>query len=515
MKLLDRGNSNSHGVPVPAPTPPSSKKTKQSVQKPKTPNRKTVDRGYKIAIDEGEVSNGNERINHYTSNTTRLEYEPSPSLLRGKRRPSSAPSKRRYFPADFTSSTNAAYNPAIKTYNAENNVKNIPLTGGIKKSVLDESALILSQLEISNSLTNTPSASIGHRSNRNIVSSRPQTSAVEPNLGTLSEYSQPENEGKSAKHVFFHNTKLQAHATRRFSAAENKRLKGRLSHLRRKEDKMKKEIHDYYTHMEKRIQILQDQKRLRQSLNRARAATAKRNGKLNDAARNIHKRLDAAKKERQEKLRKSARQTAEETKRNNEAYHELKLKRINDNRKIRDRVHTKRKQGTKRALAFHNKKINAVVQSRRAAIRKENEAHKKRLIKNERLHRKEAKMRELLDNLYEYKVTYEAQLEGMCKKLEKEVAEMRRKGREGIVFSVPKVRKGEAASGTVDEDGERGMKSKKNKIPNNSGKRRKGHQRIPAETPRSLMSTLDHHLSEFEEEHFRNYKINHYDSRNW
>ena len=270
-----------------------------------------------------------------------------------------------------------------------------------------------------------------------------------------------------------------------------------------------------HSHGKKRIQILQEQKRLRQSLNRARAATAKRNGELNDAARNIHKNLDAAKQERQEKLRKAARQTAEETKRNNEAYHELKLKRINDNRKIRDRVHTKRKQGTKRALAFHNKKINAVVQSRRAAIRKENEAHKKRLIKNSRLHRKEAKMRELLDNLYEYKVTYEAQLEGMCKKLEKEVAEMRRKGREGIVFSVPKVRKGEAASGTVDEDGEQDMKSKKNKIPNNSGKRRKGHQRIPAETPRSLMSTLDHHLSEFEEEHFRNYKINHYDSRNW
>ena len=50
-----------------------------------------------------------------------------------------------------------------------------------------------------------------------------------------------------------------------------------------------------------------------------------------------------AEKERQEKLRKSARQTAEETKRNNEAYHELKLKRINDNRKIRDRVHTRRR----------------------------------------------------------------------------------------------------------------------------------------------------------------------------
>ena len=197
---------------------------------------------------------------------------------------------------------------------------------------------------------------------------------------------------------------------------------------------MKKEIHDYYTHMEKRIQILQEQNVYDNLLNRARAITAKRNGKLNDAARNIHKRLDAAKKERQEKLRKSARQTAEETKRNNEAYHELKLKRINDNRKIRDGVHAKRKQGTKRALAFHRKKINAVVRSRRAAIRKENEAHKKRLIKNERLHRKEAKMRELLDNLYEYKVTYEAQLEGMCKQLENEVAEIRRKAVKVLYF---------------------------------------------------------------------------------
>ena len=58
----------------------------------------------------------------------------------------------------------------------------------------------------------------------------------------------------------------------------------------------------------------------------------------------------------------------------------------------------------------------------------ENEAHKKRLIKNERLHRKEAKMRELLDNLYEYKVTYEAQLEGMCKKIRKRSCRNAEKG---------------------------------------------------------------------------------------
>eukprot|EP00942_MAST-04A_sp_MAST-4A-sp1_P008774 g8774.t1 len=88
---------------------------------------------------------------------------------------------------------------------------------------------------------------------------------------------------------------LQAHATRRFSAAENKRLKGRVEHLQRKEAKMKKEIYDYYTHMEKRIKILRDQKRLRQELNRARADTAKRNTELNNAARNIHRNLDAAK----------------------------------------------------------------------------------------------------------------------------------------------------------------------------------------------------------------------------
>lgn len=516
MKLLNRGNKSSHHVPVPAPAPPSSKKPKKSVQKPKTPNRKTVVRGHNNVGNEVQVLDGNEGINHYTSNTTRLEYEPSPSLLRGKRRPSSAPSKRRYFPADFASSINGSFKPATETHFAQNNVEGMPQPESAVKNVLDESALILSQLEISNSLANTPSASIGHRSPyRNIASSRPQTSAIEPNLGTLSESSQSEKGSKSVKHVFFHNTKLQAHATRRFSAAENKRLKGRVDHLRRKEAKMKKEIHDYYTHMEKRIQILQDQKRLRQSLNRARAITAKRNGELNDAARNIHKNLDAAKKERQQKLRMAARQTAEETRRNNEAYQNLKLKRINDNRKIRDGVHAKRKQGTKRALAFHRKKINAVQRSRRAAIRKENEAHKNRLIKNERLHRKEAKMRELLDNLYDYKVSYEAQLEGMCKQIENEVAEMRRKGREGIVFSVPKVRNGAAASGKVQSKQGQHTKGKKNKIPQTNVKRRKGHQRISPNTPRSLMSTLDHHLSEFEEEHFRNYKVNHYDSKNW
>ena len=62
-------------------------------------------------------------------------------------------------------------------------------------------------------------------------------------------------------------------------------------------------------------------------------------------------------------------------------------------------------------------------------------------------------MRELLDNLYEYAI--EAQLEGMCKKLEKEVAEMRRKGREGIVFSVPKVRKGEKFQGQLIKTGDK------------------------------------------------------------
>ena len=77
------------------------------------------------------------------------------------------------------------------------------------------------------------------------------------------------------------------------------------------------------------------------------------------------------------------------------------------------------------------------------------------------------------------------------------------------------MRKGEVVSGTVDKEPGQDMKLNKNKIPHNSGKRRKGHQRISTDTPRSLMSTLDHHLSEFEEEHFRNYKINHYDSRNW
>ena len=99
-------------------------------------------------------------------------------------------------------------------------------------------------------------------------------------------------------------------------------------------------------------------------------------------------------------------------------------------------------------MALQNKKINAVIQSRRAAVTKENEKHKKRLIKNERLHQKEAAMRELLDNLYDYKLTYQAQLEGMCRELEQEVCEMRRKGREGIVFSVPKAQKGKKNGGS-------------------------------------------------------------------
>ena len=217
---------------------------------------------------------------------------------------------------------------------------------------------------------------------------------------------------------------------------------------------MKKEIYDYYTHMEKRIKILRDQKRLRQELNRARADTAKRNTELNNAARNIHRNLDAAKEQRQNELRIAARKTAEESKRNMEAYHNLKLKRVQDNRKIRDKIHAKRRKGTRRAMAFQNKKINAVIQSRRAAVTKENEKHKKRLIKNERLHRKEAAMRELLDNLYDYKLTYQAQLEGMCRELEQEVCEMRRKGREGIVFSVPKAQKGKKNGGSSSMDNE-------------------------------------------------------------
>ena len=81
----------------------------------------------------------------------------------------------------------------------------------------------------------------------------------------------------------------------------------------------------------------------------------------------------------------------------------------------------------------------------------------------------------------QYKITVEAQLEGMCKKLENEVAESGERAVRAL-FSVPKVRKGEESlqeqlTKTGDD-----MKSKKNKIPNNSGKRRKGISGYPRNT---------------------------------
>ena len=79
----------------------------------------------------------------------------------------------------------------------------------------------------------------------------------------------------------------------------------------------------------------------------AREETARRNGLLNDAARDIHKRLSNSKRERAASLRQAAQRTAQESRRNNEAYQNLKKTRIADNRKIRKEIHRKRRMGTK------------------------------------------------------------------------------------------------------------------------------------------------------------------------
>lgn len=322
---------------------------------------------------------------------------------------------------------------------------------------------------------------------------------------------EPDNIPGSERHRFFHSTKLQAHATRRFSAAENKRLKGRVDHLQRKEAAIKKDMHDYYQLMEKRVKILREQKLFREHLEASRKATAKRNGKLNDQAKEIHRRLEMAKQKRTEELRAAARKTAEESKRNNEAYQNLKLKRIYDNHDIRNEVHRKRKIATKRALNYIDQKLNKVRQEKARKTRKENNLHKKRLKMNERLSKREAQMRELVDRLEEYKGTYEEQLLEMCSALEDEVCKLRREGRAKVVFSVPKQpKKDEEAGRAASNTGHRTS----NKMPRirrrgsvvtprdrNTGKQRhRAH--VPDSTPRSLGSLqLEHHLINKEEAH--------------
>ena len=97
--------------------------------------------------------------------------------------------------------------------------------------------------------------------------------------------------------------------------------------------------------------------------------------------------------------------------------------------------------GTKRALAFQDAKMNKVIKARAEATRAANQNHKKRLKLNSRLAKKEAAMRELVDNLYDYKLVYENQLESMCQILENEVGELRKEGRAKVVFGVPKLKR--------------------------------------------------------------------------
>jgi hypothetical protein len=481
---FDDQSSLSTSLVVPAPVPPElkrpAKKTHPRVAKRPTPREARI---REASIPQAAV------LQTPTADMPRNIYKPvSPvdSRIFRRRRPSSAPLQSKKTPS---------IDPAVLVEESTDT----------NKGNMDED-LILSSLSLN-------TAAMGDSSARPATRGAPMrhipewfaSSAQNSDMASAAS-EKPSNPSMTLdeKHRFFHSTKLQAHATRRFSLAENKRLKGRVEHLQRKEAKIKKEMYDYHQLMEKRIRVLREQKRLRQDLNRAREETARRNGLLNDAARDIHKRLSNSKRERAASLRQAAQRTAQESRRNNEAYQNLKKTRIADNRKIRKEIHRKRRMGTKRALAFQDAKMNKVIKARAEATRAANQKHKKRLKLNSRLAKKEAAMRELVDNLYDYKLVYENQLESMCQILENEVGELRKEGRAKVVFGVPKLkRKKGTGNQTAVVAGNR--KKNINKIPRHGppGKKkgRKRHKRILNSTPRSLGNpNMSHHLQNFDYE---------------
>ena len=235
--------------------------------------------------------------------------------------------------------------------------------------------------------------------------------------------------------VFFHSTGLQSQAVASFTAEAVKRAERRARFLSQLEDRMVKAVESDYNRMQKRVQVLKDQRDMRRALEKAYREEDQWISDLRERRRNdrmVHKK---AANDTEAKRRSDAAAYAEQQKRNKAYIEKCKADEVAQNQATRRKILREREIGIARAVAYKNKKLEDIRNEKRSEAKKKRAQVTRRRRKIEKNLQHHKIQTERIQRLLEYRNMYNSEMARVYNDLSDEVREMRAKQRARNVFS--------------------------------------------------------------------------------